>query len=111
MKSIAILTVALAGIAFASDVAYKCIGPDGSTFYRSRPCPRASSSIAPVIGGAGGFAVVPGPVRQEEVQRSQACQSAQEKWNRTLEGARNRGHQIPRDYANKVEANISALCY
>ncbi|BEP89159.1 hypothetical protein GmRootV77_42330 [Variovorax sp. V77] len=111
MKSITILALALAGNAFAGDAAYKCVGADGSAFYRSRPCPGTSISIAPVIGGAGGYAVVPGPVRQEEVARSQACQSAQEKWNRTLSHASSRGHQIPSDYANKAQANIAALCY
>jgi hypothetical protein len=111
MKSIAILALALAGNVFAGDVAYKCIGADGSTFYRSHPCSSTSSSIAPVIGGAGGLAVVPGSVREQKIERSQACQLAREKWYRTLDGAQSRGHQIPQDYANKVQANISALCY
>lgn len=111
MKTIAMLTLLLAGNVFAGDVAYRCIGADGSVFYRSRPCPSTSSSIAPVMGGSGGFAVVPGSVRQEEVDRSQACQLAREKWDRTLSNARSRGHQIQQEYANKVEANISALCY
>lgn len=111
MKSTTILVLALAGNAFAGDIAYRCIGADGSAFYRSHPCPRTSSAVAPIIGGAGGVAIVPGSVRQEEVHRTQACQQAREKWNRTLSHANGSGHQIPPDYANKVAANIAALCY
>lgn len=110
MKTIAILALALSSSVFAGDRAYRCVGPSG-VFYRSQPCPSSSSSVAPIIDGAGGLALVPGAVQQQQIDRAEACESAREKWDRTLAAARSRGHTIQREYASRVEANIAALCY
>ncbi len=109
MKSIAILTLALTCNALADGIAYKCTGYDGSVFYRNNGCPSHSGFAAPVIGGAGGVALVNGSVRQEVIKRSLACQLARAKWERTLNMSS--GRPIPQNYVATVEANISALCY
>jgi hypothetical protein len=91
---------------------YRCVNPDGSSFYRRGGCPSRGVGTATVIGADGsvGSGLVHGPVQQQQITGEQACAQATQKWQRSQDMASRSGRPMPSAMATRLAENVRQMC-